>query len=252
MADRSTQMLLDGLSRAAADSTGLPLFSSKSAPGLYARTAQGKQAAQRGREQGYLRIVRTETRGKTAIDICTITDKGLAYLLSQLSPRPVLEDFLRALEARHEQADELLALAQNMQVGLETLKARLETVLSHPGSPAAASVPVHPNGSETWPGAILAYLGRRPATDASEDCPLPELYRHADQASPGLTLGRFHDVLRRLYADAQIYLHPWTGPLYDLPEPAYALLIGHEIAYYASSRGQERGASDEGRGARGE
>ena len=34
----------------------------------------------------------------------------------------------------------------------------------------------------------------------------------------------------------KIYLHPWTGPLYDIPEPPYALLIGHEIAYYASIR----------------
>jgi len=29
---------------------------------------------------------------------------------------------------------------------------------------------------------------------------------------------------------------PWTGPLYDLPEPHFALLVGHEVAYYASSR----------------
>ena len=246
MADRSTQMLLDGLSRAAADSTGLPLFSSKAAAGLFASTAPGKQAAQRGREQDYLRVVRTETRGKTAIDICTITDKGLAYLLSQLSPRPVLEDFLRALEARHEQADELLALARQMQLSLETLKTRVATVLHHLGSSAAASVPVSTNGSETWPSAILAYLGRRLTTDAAEDCPLPELYRQAKQAAPGLTLGRFHDVLRRLYAETHIYLHPWTGPLHDLPEPAYALLVGHEIAYYASSRAQGSGVRGQG------
>ena len=44
------------------------------------------------------------------------------------------------------------------------------------------------------------------------------------------------DGLRKLHQQEQIYLHPWTGPLYDLPEPALALLVGHEVAYYASRR----------------
>jgi hypothetical protein len=51
-----------------------------------------------------------------------------------------------------------------------------------------------------------------------------------------VTIGQFHDGLRRLHDGATIYLHPWTGPLYELPEPRFALLVGHEIAYYASSR----------------
>jgi hypothetical protein len=51
-----------------------------------------------------------------------------------------------------------------------------------------------------------------------------------------LTIGLFHDGLRGLCEAQCIYLHPWTGPLYDMPEPALALLVGHEIAYYASFR----------------
>jgi hypothetical protein len=62
------------------------------------------------------------------------------------------------------------------------------------------------------------------------------LFGQARQASPGLTIGQFQDGLRRLLDAGHIYLHPWTGPLYDIPEPPYALLIGHEIAYYASIR----------------
>ena len=88
----------------------------------------------------------------------------------------------------------------------------------------------------TWPGAVLSYLGRRQDAGATEDCPLPELFRHARLSSPGLTIGHFHDGLRRLLDAGHIYLHPWTGPLYALPEPPYALLVGHEIAYYASKR----------------
>jgi hypothetical protein len=234
-------MLLDGLSRAAADPAGLPLLAGKAFPGLYPCTAPGKQVAQRCKEEGFLRVVRTETRGKNAVEVCTISDKGIAYLLSQVSPKQVLEDFLRVLEARHEQAGELLSVARHMQLSLEVLQARVATVLENLRSPAGPAVPTGANGSETWPVAILSYLARRQAGEATEDCPLPELYLQAKQVSPGLTIGHFHDVLRRLHADAQVYLHPWTGPLYDIPEPSYALLVGHEIAYYASSRGQGPG-----------
>jgi hypothetical protein len=73
------------------------------------------------------------------------------------------------------------------------------------------------------------------ASGTSQDCPLPELFRRLAPESP-VSIGQFHDCLRRLHDDHQVYLHPWTGPLYALPEPAFALLVGHEIAYYASVR----------------
>ena len=52
-----------------------------------------------------------------------------------------------------------------------------------------------------------------------------------------LTIGEFHDCLRELHADGAVTLSAWTGPLYALPEPQFALLNGHSIAYFASPRG---------------
>src|SRR5260370_507805 len=71
---------------------------------------------------------------------------------------------------------------------------------------------------------------------ASGDCPLPELFRRLNDSHRDLSIGVFHDGLRQLHEQHRVYLHPWTGPLYELPEPPFALLIGHEIAYYASAR----------------
>ena len=231
-------MLLDGLSRAVADPAGVPLLGGKSSPGLFAATAAGRAVAQRCKDEGLLRVVRTEMRGKAPLDVCTITDKGLAYLLSQVSPRQVLEDFIRTLDARQSQAGELLMIARQMQAGIDALKQTAEKVLEGLHRPGAPAAPTNgsANGSEAWPGAALSYLARRQEAGAAEDCPLPELFRHAQRETPGLTIGHFHDDLRRLHERGQIYLHPWTGPLYDLPEPAFALLVGHEIAYYASPR----------------
>src|SRR5262245_55790304 len=122
MADKSTQLLLEGLGRAAAQPTGLPLYGSKSAPGLFTATTASKQAAQRGKEEGLLRTVRTETRGRTPLEVCAITEKGLAYLLHQVSPRQVLEEFVRALRDRQTQTDELLSAACRMQEGFDALR----------------------------------------------------------------------------------------------------------------------------------
>lgn len=89
---------------------------------------------------------------------------------------------------------------------------------------------------ESWLADVLAHLAQWQERGALEDCPLPELYRSARQAAPGLSIGHFHDGLRTLRERRQIELHPWTGPLYEIPEPAVALLIGHAIVYYASAR----------------
>jgi hypothetical protein len=83
--------------------------------------------------------------------------------------------------------------------------------------------------------AILARLADWAASAAAgQDCPLPELYRRLTTRELPPSIGGFHDSLRLLHAQHRMYLHPWTGPLYALPEPVYALLVGHNVAYYAS------------------
>ena len=230
MADKLTQLVLAALGRAAAEPTGLPLHGSKLAPGLFAATPLGKQAAQRCLIEGYLRAAGTEEA--KAAELFALSDKGLAYLLGEVSPRIVLEDLVRALEARQTQAAGLLAAARQMQTTLEGIKASAEKVLGQVpvGDGVAAAV------ADTWKASVLAFLSRWQASGALEDCPLPELFRQARQAAPALTIGGFHDALRQFHDAGHIGLHPWTGPLYAIPEPPYALLVGHEIAYYASPR----------------
>ncbi|MHB1426054.1 MAG: hypothetical protein ACYC3I_23065 [Gemmataceae bacterium] len=282
MADKSNQLILMALSRAVAAAGTVPLHGNKSVAGLFPTNAAGKQAAQRCQEDGYLRLADAESpsasplsppnlggdkggegvitlvKKKTAsAPLCTITEKGLAYLLSQVSPRQVLEDFVRTLEARRNQADDLINAARQMQHGIEALKANVDKVLQRTyqveGSTerggaagnlkalfagflndnnASHSAPTASAVETGLDEAMLSELTRWQQAGASEDCPLPHLYR---QASPR-SIGQFHDALRQLHDAGKIYLHPWTGPLYDIPEPPYALLIGHEIAYYASIR----------------
>jgi hypothetical protein len=264
VADKLTHQITDALGLAAAEPGGLPLFAAKGEPGLF--PSAGKPAAQKALADGFLRVVRTESKGKTSRELHGLTDKGWDFLLAAVNPKQVLEDFVRAIEARQGEVGELLGTARRMADSLHGLKEAVARVLprvtaARINEPLAASQPAlrsadsasrlrassigttHMNGT--------ALLDAPPATDladavlarladwsgsAGDDCPLPELFRSLSTREPQSTLGEFHDCLRKLHADGAIYLHPWTGPLYALPEPACALLVGHGIAYYASAR----------------
>jgi hypothetical protein len=267
VADKSTPLVLAALGRAAAAAEPVPLHGTRAAPGLFPATAAGKQAAQRCRDDGLLAVAEppdppaaggTAVKKKAAAPCCTITDKGLGYLLAQVSPRQVLEDFVRGLEARQHRVADCAAALRALQSSTDGLKASVEKILDQFPPPERAAgagglkalfreflaEPAPVNGQTLAPpaaleGAVLAELQRWQQSGASEDCPLPHLYRQSAAGSIGL----FHDALRRLHDAGQIYLHPWTGPLYELPEPPFALLVGHEIAYYASLR---EGMKDEG------
>jgi hypothetical protein len=239
LTDKSTSLIVEALGKALAEPVGSPLHTGKAGTGLFPVTAIGKQAAQRCKDESLLQVVRTEAKGKTVHEICAITEKGLAYLLAQVSPKQVLEDLLRALTERRNQVGDLVETARQTQATFDALKEAIEKVLhqlarAHDGSGPFAFV----NGSETWQVTVLSFLRQWQADHASEDCSLAELFQQARKTVPALSIGHFHDGVRRLHEREQIYLHPWTGPLYDLPEPAYALLAGHEIAYYASLRQQ--------------
>jgi hypothetical protein len=247
LADKSTRLILEALGRAAAAPAGLPLHAGKSEPGLFPPTTLARAAADRCKDAGWLHVVRSETKGKLVREICALTDEGRRHLVRSANPRQVLEDFVRILEARQAEVTELTDNARAMRQSLAGMQAAIEQLLprlsDNPahvanGSPqisrgAHASIPTVEDALTIEIKAKLTEW--HAAAGGGQDCPLPELYRKLEPDAR-LSIGHFHDCLRRLHEENQIYLHPWTGPLYALPEPAYALLVGHEIAYYASVR----------------
>lgn len=104
--------------------------------------------------------------------------------------------------------------------------------LKKPAPPLPRPIPA----AELWLAPSLRFLQERQLAGALGDCAFPEFFREARRTVPALSIGQFHDGLRLLQERGQVYLHPWTGPLYDLPEPGLAFLVGHEVAYYVSLR----------------
>jgi hypothetical protein len=247
LADKSTQLILDALTRAAGEPAGLSLYANKAEPGLFPATSVARTAADRAKADGLLRVIDTEAKGRTVREVCVLTDKGMQFLAKQASPRQVLEDFVRVLEDRQTAVAGLSESVARMAAGLTAIRTAVEQVLprltDHPatnGTPMNGLLAPPRPAASAAPDALIADVKARLAewhatAGASQDCPLPDLYRKLDAAGTA-SVGLFHDALRQLHDDHQIYLHPWTGPLYALPEPAFALLVGHEVAYYASIR----------------
>jgi hypothetical protein len=240
LADKTQALILEGLARAAAEPEGKPLHAAKGAAGLFPSSAAWKKAAQACLDAGYLHVVGIETRGKATIDVYAITEAGASFLMSQVSPKQVLEQMVRVVDERGKQVEEVVAAARQCQATFESLKQHVaRTLMQLQHKPVTLPAPTT---DESWKVEALAFLAQWQDAKPHEDCPLPDLFAHARQTLPGLTLGQFHDGLRRLHDAGQVYLHPWTGPLYEIPDPACALLIGHAVAFYASRRSEVQSA----------
>jgi hypothetical protein len=229
LADKLLQLVIDALGKAVVHPTGMPLFGTKSGPGLFPATAAGRPAAEFAGAEGLIRVLTADPRGKTDHDVYTVTDAGRELFLRETRPKQVLGDLARALEKRHTQIEEMLRLCRETQGEVAAIKSVLTTVASRYDAPLPPAV-------RDRPGWLSDVRPRLDEWTAAGDCPLPELFRRLQRSHPDLTIGAFHDGLRDLHDRATLYLHPWTGPLYALPEPAFALLVGHEVAYYASPR----------------
>jgi hypothetical protein len=237
VADKVSPLILEALAHAAAEPHGTPLLVQKNEYGLFPNTTAGKVAAKKCLDERWLGLVRSL---KPTRELYAATPAGLDFLVKEQQPKQVLEDFLRVLEDRQREVAELRTTAARMADGIESLRGMLARVL--PQVTATKLVPVMAGGgAESWEpegdlaeeiAGKLAEWAESP-TGITRDCPLPELYRVLNEPP---SLGTFHDALRQLHGEGRVYLHPWTGPLYAIPEPACALLAGHEIAYYASLR----------------
>ena len=272
MADKLTQLVTDALSRAASEPAGLPLYAGKSDPGLFPNAAAAKPAAQKCLADELLRAVGTEPKVRYALsekgwefllasvnpkqvleDFVRVLEAREGEVGELLATARRMADSLHGLKAAVSRV--LPVIQQPTPPGPPSLKGRGENRLAalvetEPSSQASRSdaptpfplgrgagggghaVPEASTATATvsLPAAIREYLAAR---RGPTDCTLPELFRALPNTEP-LTLGAFHDCLREMCADGALALHHWTGPLYAMPDPQFALMIGHGVAYYAS------------------
>lgn len=246
---------VEALSRSLVDPTPRPLMGTKARPGIFLGSSQAvKAAAALSVENGWVAPTgEKQGKGKTAKDLYRITPTGIEYALQHsealtllrelLGASDALREALRSIQGRLDEASQGLdaqngVLAQlRERVSPPDLSAVLEAVA--PVSAPAPAVHGAPNPRQvdspddaTYLAATVDFLRDYRRRNPHQRCPLPELYRHVSQSTP-ISLGRFHDGLRQLVRDGRIALHPYTGPMYQLKDEQYALLLGQEIKFYA-------------------
>jgi hypothetical protein len=246
MSDRVTEVLVAALKQALEDpSAERRLYKSGKLEGLFpGRSGIGGEAAARGLADGLFEVVRAETKGKTVIDWVRLTPRGVEYLNNCESPARALHglrDILRTnqqaipawladMQATLQAIDDRLATdAQKWMQRLDAIARRVEETLRRLD---AAAPPPDLAEAYPWAADALQYLDRRRGGGAGGDCPLPELFNALAREHAELSVGVFHEGLRRLRERRSVRLVPAQGT--DLTQPEFALLDRGLVLYYAA------------------
>lgn len=218
--------LRSALRRLLSDPASRRLFASGRQPGLFpSNTPTTRTMVEEMEQRGWIQI--HQPSGKAAY--CELTAKGRDWLLEHENPWLLLEDLLTATERQAEQVDDLLRTWQEQRDLLQKQSEDIRRVLARldgDNSPSQSEI-----GDR-----IKEALSRHALRAEPAACSLCELFHQVQQADANLSVGRFHDELRELHRRGDVAFTPWTGPLYELPEPHLALLIGHEVLYYVRLR----------------
>lgn len=225
-------LVLAGLTAAFASSTECLLIASRSQSGLFPNNVAGKAAAQAAIHAGWLKVEKSETRGKSLTTFVSLSPAGMDYLLGQTNPKPIIEAVQKQLQQSESTLFVLRDQLQTCHKHIQVMRNKVEELEKRSGTMVTHEKVTMPD----WESNIKGYLHHRQVARPAEDCPLSELYQHARQQVPQLSVGTFHDGIRRLQARQEIALQPWTGSLHELPDPELAIMQGHSVAYYASPR----------------
>ena len=174
--EKVTEAVVAALKQALAEPTEQRLYKSGKLSGLFpGRTGSSGEAAAQALRDRLLELVRTETKGKTAIEWVRLTPRGVNFLHDHESPVQVLRELRAILQTSREgvptwlaqmreefQAFEsqLAAEAQKYLQRLDALTRRVEEALLR----ADAIGPIVPDGiaaSSPWAQDALVYLDRR-------------------------------------------------------------------------------------------
>jgi hypothetical protein len=246
--DRVTQVLVEGLKQALAAGAEQRLYKSGKLEGLFAgRGGTAAAAAARALRDGLLEVVRTETRGKAAFEWVRLTPAGVEFLYQHESPVRALDELRTALRLNQQALPEWLAQmraalgvldqrladdARRWHERLEALARRVEDTLRRIEQ-AMPPLPADVLQAHPWALDAVNYLDRRQCGGAAGDCPLPELFAALRREHPGLSVGSFHEGLKRLHQRHVLRLRPANAPA-QLEQPEYALLDGDAVLYWAA------------------
>jgi hypothetical protein len=261
-------LIREALERALADPTPRKLHGTKANPGVFlTSSAAAKAAAQQCLQQALIVVCGEQRTKSKVVPLYGLAPAGVAYLLEHDPLQQLLAatqdaverliqtgtDCQQTLTRVQQQAVRLQeviqrAAAQLQPPDLEAMLAAVQTVSSQgqgadrpgpDGRSARVSEPTVGHGasvsgasSSRLADELQQHVQQHQRQSSMRLLEMPQLFRFARSREPALTLGQFHDLVRRLSDAGRIRLSPFTQAMYQLQEPECAMIVGREIMYY--------------------
>jgi hypothetical protein len=143
--------------------------------------------------------------------------------------RKDLTTAFRPLETMPAALEELkTALAKTLEkvkpVDLDALSKALAGNQQPPAGP--------PRKEASWGEEVVRIVAEQKQRNAFQRLTLPQVFERLRALHPDLTLGQFHDGMRRLHEEKRIRLGPYTQALATLDDPRNALYLDREVKFY--------------------
>jgi len=253
------ELVLEAIERALADPTPRKVHGTKANPGIFlASSAAAKAAAQLCQERGLIVPCGEQRTKSKAVPLYGLAPAGISHLLAHDPLRQLLTatqdgvarlaqtsaECLQTLENVQQQAAKLQEVVQHAATRIqppdvEKMLAAVRTAQGAAGGGAAdrplagAAGSGRPlAGAAGFADELLQHVLQHKRQSPLRPIDLPQLFRFARSRQPALSLGQFHDLVRRLADAGRVRLSPFTQAMYQLPEPECAMIVGREIMYY--------------------
>jgi DNA-binding PadR family transcriptional regulator len=230
----SRQAALDAL----ASSLGDPapkLLTGKGTEGFFKGTAAAvKPLVELSLSEGWLEDTGEKTAGKNPKSLYRVTPKGRQAILDNNPTRKLLETLDQSTKSQLGQLQGVSAVLKSLSGAIQDV---LEKVKNAPPPTLAVGPQFNGNGSTN---------GHAPADEVQRQIitrirnhsihnpiTLPELFKELNARWPELSLGEFHDCVRRLWKQGQIKLGPYTRSYGVIASDYEAMFLDGQVMYYA-------------------
>jgi hypothetical protein len=236
---------LEALAQALAEPASRVLVGAGKTLGFF--SGKGKEtAANLCKDQGWLEPTGEFVgKGAKSKEKYRLTAAGIRAVLEQSEPLQLLrslsgslESQVTALRSTQEQLGQMLKSVGPLADSVAALERRLQPPnvehLQRLMSGQTPSATAHRDPpSDGWLDRVVQLAGEQRQRDRFQPLPLPTLYQQLRQLNSNLTLGQFHDGLRKLREQQRIRLVPFTRALAQIDDPRNALFLDGEVMYYA-------------------
>jgi hypothetical protein len=202
---------------------GSALLLANAGPEVQAAMASRQQAAVREQLESDRAALRQEV-------IAAIAAKSKA---KTGDPAKAVADLAKTVQ---QMAERLEKLESALRSGTDDpLVARIDQAFARFEQKLGGSQPVSEQSVATdaaWGDEVVRLAAEQKQRNPFQRLTLPQLFEKLHAKYSNLTLGQFHDGIRRMHDQRRIRLGPYTQALATLDDPRNALFLDREVKYY--------------------